>query len=171
MGDRRRGFNLFKSSLPRYTNFKVQDRGGTCASPVAPVANLRDCPYCRMLERTTPITSASISSEWWKLECTHILGAESPTACVDASTRSLELKKFAAYNRFIAYPRRAEPKRFEDHCARPCRKKRSAQPRYYVEPQFDPTPLQSLLTRFAFPVLVYAGATQATIMGAFESKA
>ena len=85
-------------------------------------------------------------------------------ACVDASTRSLELKKLAAYNRLIAYPRRAEPKGFRDHCARPCRKKRSASPRSYVEPQFDPFPLQSLLARFAFPVLVYAGTTQATII-------
>ena len=114
-----------------------------------------------MLERTTPLTSASISSEWLKLGCTHILGVP-PIACdrqsircpprpgpvcVDASS-SLEPKKLAAYKRLIAYPRRAEPKMFEDHGARLCRKKRSASPRScdYVEPQFDPYPLQSLLT-------------------------
>ena len=60
---------------------------------------------------------------------------------VDASTRSLELKKLATYKRLIAYPKRAEPKGFENHCARPCRNKRSAQPRSYGEPQFDPLPV------------------------------
>ena len=44
-----------------------------------------------------------------------------------------------------------------------CRKKVSI-PRSYAEPQFDPLPLQSLLTRFEFPVLIYAGTTQATII-------
>ena len=49
LGDRRRGFNLLNGSLPRYTNFKVQDWDGTSASSVAPVGNLRDCSYRRML--------------------------------------------------------------------------------------------------------------------------
>ena len=94
----------------------------------------------------------------------HSLPTAPGPVCVDASTRSLELKRLVAYNRLVAYPRGAEPKGSGDHCNRPCRKKRSASPRSYVEPQFDPLPLQSLLTRFEFPVLIYAGTTQATII-------
>ena len=71
----------------------------------------------------------------------HSLPTAPGPVCVGASTRSLELKKLAAYNRLIAYPKREEPKGFGNHCARPCRNKRSAQPRSYVEPQFDPLPV------------------------------
>ena len=82
------------------------------------------------------------------------------------------MKKLAAYNRLIAYQggQRSRGSEINVLALAGRARERSASPRSYVEPRFDPLPLQPLLTRFALPILVYAGTTQVSViakMGAF----